>query len=199
MSDWSLCNKGCLSLHRNFPDREELLWGTFSGSTLSDWLPFWYGKAVKEKCQLVEKAWGQIDQSFRHFVSAIRSATTLSISLAEHSDQVFMLQIRMLVLLLHQLCPGEKKKPLNCFDNVCIIYYQLLGTALSFISCWILPVWDNTCHQVVSMATLRIVWENEFVTFEVYFIRCSDTLHAEGQCTFTHDNNLAIHNFKNMS
>ena len=56
-----LSNQGCLSLHRNFPDREEILWGTFSGSTLSDWLPFRYGKAAKEKCQLVEKAWGQID------------------------------------------------------------------------------------------------------------------------------------------
>ena len=35
---------------------EELLLGTFSGSTLSDWLPFWYEKAAKEKCQLVKKA-----------------------------------------------------------------------------------------------------------------------------------------------
>ena len=68
-------------------------WGTFSGSTLSDWLPFWYEKAAKEKCHLVQKG-RQIDQSLRQFVSAIRSATVLSISLAVHSDQVFMLQIR---------------------------------------------------------------------------------------------------------
>ena len=38
--------------------------------------------------------------------------------------------------------------------------------------------------------------QNDSEVYEVYFIRCSDTLHAKGQCTFTHDNNLEIHNFK---
>ena len=56
------------------------------------------------------------------------------------------------------------------------------------------PKSKPTLAKRMAELTLLVMVE----VYEVYFIRCSDTLHAEGQCTFTHDNNLAIHNFKTI-
>ena len=57
-----------------------------------------YKQVLNKRCQFSHVSsfirYFQVFQSLRQLVSAIRSATTLSISLAVHLDQVFMLEIR---------------------------------------------------------------------------------------------------------
>ena len=105
----------------------------------------------------------KIDQSLRQFVSAIRSATTLSISLAEHSDQVFMLQIRMLVI--QELCSDEKKnKELlwQCFHNILPI---TRGSIIFYISLNITCLRQHLSSSGFHGDTQDSLRKSTFVTF----------------------------------
>ena len=56
--------------------------------------------------------------------------------------------------------------------------------------------WNRVLTRIQSSSQFSRWCNGVGEVYEVYFIRCSDTLHAKRLFTFTHDNNLGIHKFK---